>query len=207
MKNNIVVFKDKFQNIPPRYRGLSFDDFRVDNEDQKHIHRFAKYIISTFPEISQQGISIIFSGGVGTGKTMLAMIMMQELIRMDHEVCYESGYNFLNKLKEKAWHPRFTFQDALDYYKQFSLLIIDNFTKGAGLGCSVSSNEQQLLFELIEHRYQHKLNTILISNHNQEELTEIVGEALMSRIGEQGMTLTFNWDSYRKNKEPVCWIE
>jgi DNA replication protein DnaC len=199
--DNIVSLKSDFtQNIPARYTNLSFDDFMMDNIEQKFNRRFVECYVAFFPEISQRGMSIIFSGKEGTGKTMLAMIMKQALMKMGYTVHYETAF-FLNYLKEmnaKECHPKFCLKEALNYYKQFNLLIIDNFTCGTELEDSLTGCEKQLLFTIFDHRYQNNLSTILISNHSQQELIEHLGAPLVDRLGENGVILTFNWHSYRQ---------
>jgi DNA replication protein DnaC len=197
--NTFQVIQNEPLNIPLRYRDLHFDDFRIDNDEQKYIRYLAECFVSYFPKISQQGRSLIFHGAPGTGKTMLAMIMYQALIEQGHAVCYESAFLFFNHLEKKLLRADFILQDVLNYYQHFSLLIIDHLTDGAGLKETLTRNEQQMLFTIIDHRYQHCLSTMLISNHSKEELTEIIGGALMDRLSDDGLILTFNWDSYRNH--------
>lgn len=199
MNTNVEVVENQLMTVPLRYRGLTFDNFKISNEKQKIICDLVEMFVDTFSERSQDGSSLIFSGNSGTGKTMLAMIIYQSLIQVNYSVCYESAYPFLEKLKINEWRLNFNYKNILEIYKKSSLLILDNLIEGIGFE-DLSNREHQLLFSVIDERYNNKLSTILITNHNNENLTKIIGEACMGRILEKGITLNFGWDSYRQIK-------
>jgi DNA replication protein DnaC len=50
----------------------------------------------------------------------------------------------------------------------------------------------------INQRYINRLCTLIISNHSQDELVERLGEPTVGRLTENGITLAFNWKSYRQ---------
>ena len=58
--------------------------------------------------------------------------------------------------------------------------------------------EKQMLFTLIDMRYLEKLCTTVISNRSKEEIIERIGERTTDRLSENGITLAFTWESYRK---------
>lgn len=64
-----------------------------------------------------------------------------------------------------------------------------------------SDNEQHILFNVIDGRYQNALPTIIISNLTVEGVTSYLGERSMDRLREGGgRVLQFLWESYRKQK-------
>jgi DNA replication protein DnaC len=202
--NNIVVLSEGYQCIPSRYRGLDFDDYKVENEDQKRTLEFCKIYISEHGCLSPKGCSIIFSGGIGNGKTMLAMIMKQSLMKMGYAVQYESLSHFFNNLYDKVRNTDYSFQDAIDEYLNSTLLIIDDVVGGSDYEPNFSERDRQILFTIVDQRCQKNLSTIIISHYNLVELKNLLGDDIIDRLNENGFTLIFNWPSYRQ-RELVQW--
>lgn len=208
IKNNIFKLTTDFKGIPARFIGLTFEDFGIECEEQQKILRFCEEYVSRFDSITYKGQTIVFSGGVGTGKTMLAMLMKQALMKMGYAAHYESVSFFIDKIDKRAWHLKYTIHNIIDEYSNYPLLIIDDLTCGTGLVKSLSDRDRFFLSAIIEQRYQNNLSTILITNHDEEKLKEVLGDEMIKRLNEFGLTLTFNWDSYRQKKgNDTCWYE
>ncbi len=196
------LLKAKLLDMPCRYRGLDFNDFNIDYEDQKIIRLVSEQFVDAFRANVESGVSMIFMGGRGTGKTLLSMIIYQQLMQMGYLVCYESMYLFLKNIKMSEWAIRFDDIKTRDFYNNASLLILDNVANFSEGKATFSDREKELLFSVIDERYNNKRSTIVISNHNRATLTSIIGESCMDRLLEKGVALSFTWDSYR-NKQGI----
>lgn len=208
IKNNLLKLTIDFKGIPARYLGLTFEDLHIESEDQRKNYQFCEEYVLGFDSKTYKVKTIVFSGGVGTGKTMLAMIMKQTLMRMGHETYYESVSFFIEKVNKRAWHLKYSFLDIINEYLDYPLLIIDDLTCGAGFVKSLDERDRLLLFAILEQRYLNNLSTILITNHGEAKLREVLGVEMVNRIRACGLMLTFNWNSYRQTKgKDTCWYE
>lgn len=190
----------QLQKILPLYRDKIFSDFETKIDDQARIKKIAERYVETFSERLQEGSGLIFSGCPGTGKTLLSMIIYQALVEVGHSVSYERTLQFLRSLKDANFTSHSAYQSLLDHQKRIPLLIIDEVTKGyGGKGGCLADWEQQMLFDLIDLRYQLKLCTLVISNHTQSDIISRLGNSTIDRLFEKNVFLSFNWGSYRSD--------
>ena len=59
-------------NIPPRFSGKTLDAYITETNDQKLALETARAYVNGFPVNRKVGRCLVFLGGVGTGKTLLA---------------------------------------------------------------------------------------------------------------------------------------
>lgn len=75
-----------------------------------------------------------------------------------------------------------------------SLLVIDEV--GVAFG---TESERTIFYQIINGRYERVLPTVLVSNLAEKDLPASIGERAMDRLREGGgVTLVFDWESYRK---------
>ncbi len=79
---------------------------------------------------------------------------------------------------------------------KLDLLVIDEIGVQSG-----TDNERKILFEIIDSRYLQMAPTILLSNLEQTQVIDLVGERVVDRMYEnKGGVLTFNWPSHRAQR-------
>jgi DNA replication protein DnaC len=192
---------DKVQSMltttPPIFAGKTWDDFVVSYEGQKKVKQIAENFVLSFSDRLKDGTCLKFLGESGRGKTFLSLIICQALFHKGYSFCYEPSLRFLKIGQEQAFLSFHAFQQFLNSYKTPSLLVIDEAAEGCGTGGYPAPWERNMLNEIINLRYVHQLPTLMISNHTTEELIERLGEPTMGRLSENGITLVFNWKSYR----------
>ncbi|CNI29023.1 transposase/IS protein [Yersinia frederiksenii] len=138
---------------------------------------------------------MVMCGKPGTGKNHLALAIAQYVIRT-----HESSALFTTALRiarafKSTWSKTAdrTESEVIKIYTDPDLLIIDEV--GVQFG---SDTEKQILFEIINTRYEKMRPTILISNQTRDELSAFIGERVIDRMNDGGgCTLAFTWDSYR----------
>lgn len=139
------------------------------------------------------GMMVALVGGRGTGKTQMAVELMRAKTRQMKAAFFCSAMQFFMDIKN-------TYKDAskedeaaiIKRYQTPSLLVIDEIGKRGG-----SDWENNLLFELLNRRYNDMRDTVLIDNRSKVEFIETIGPSLASRMNECGGILECNWESFR----------
>lgn len=151
--------------------GLSFDHYVINYQWQKNARDKAKeYAIHIGNPQSAKWFTAV--GQVGSGKTMLASCIANELLHV--------GW----KVKMKSW-PEVARYTSADYYKEKEtlkeyqeapVLYLDDLFKG-----SPTTREISMAYEIINHRYKNNMPTIITSEKTPDEMIAI-DEAIWSRI-------------------------
>jgi DNA replication protein DnaC len=166
--------------IPRRYRLASFDTPPVSDMTgpaPRVVRDFARRIDE--PLDSGRGLWIF--GGVGTGKTTLAMIVSRLAIEAGRSVAIYSLPRLLAELRrtfdDDAQH---SYTELLDRLAGVDLLHIDD------VGAEQSSPwVLEQLYALINARYEEERSVILTTNIEQrEDLVDQIGERTVSRLQE-----------------------
>lgn len=179
--------KERYQRqVPERYWSESIDTYKTDTEER----RKAKAKAESFIEAVKCGKfqTIIFLGAVGTGKTHLASGIIYEcggLYRLAPAIVEEIR-------RAKSFSARETEADILDTYGRASLLVIDEIGRGV-----VAAEEQYMLYQIINERYNRRKPTVLISNQTKKEFLSYVGIAAADRLTESAQVVEFTGKSYR----------
>lgn len=185
-------------SVPERFRDKTFADFHVECTAQAEVKHFLETYAETFLDRLAEGASLIFFGKTGTGKSLLSYILYQYLIKKRIRVEHQPSLQFLRLLHEKQFESYHSFESRLSHYKALPFLIIDEATEGCGKGAHPADWERNLFRALIDVRYQAKRCTLIITNRNKKELIDRLGEPTVDRFSEKGISLAFNWNSYRQ---------
>lgn len=134
-------------------------------------------------------------GTRGNGKTQLAVALGLDQIRTHLKAArFTTATAFFMAIKS-TYKPTAT-DDEAEIIREFAkppLLLIDEIGKRGG-----SEWENNLLFELLNRRYNDEKDTILIDNRTVQEFTETIGPSLASRMNEGGGVVHCDWETFRK---------
>jgi DNA replication protein DnaC len=180
--------------IPPRFATQTLDGYKVTHTEQRFARSVCQAYASTWPEQYRKGGSLVFTGGPGTGKTHLACAIANEIMPSHMaSVAFGTVSQILRSIKSTyGGKSERTEEQAIAALLTPDLLIVDEV--GAQTG---SDHELQLMFEVINNRYQNLRPTILISNLNAEDLERFLGHRTMDRFRECGTVIAFTWQSHR----------
>ncbi|MNV76612.1 DNA replication protein DnaC [compost metagenome] len=149
---------------------------------------------SGFADVRKTGRGIILCGGVGTGKTHLAVGVIRQVTAAGFTALYavlldsfrsiKDTYRKDSSVTETAAMARLTAPD---------LLVLDEIGVQHG-----TDTERMLMFSILNERYNQMNPTILISNLAREPLEKYLGERAFDRMREGGgRMVVFDWESYR----------
>ena len=182
--------------IPHRFSGATFESYQCKSESQRKIFSGIQDYANGFEKNRANGTSVIMTGGVGTGKTHLAIATAYSVI-YDHKMTakYTSIDRVLIAIKSSFNKGSGISQQGIyDALRKPDLLILDE------IGAQHASEfEKLVMFDLINSRYEDMKPTLLISNLGIKEVIECVGDRVIDRLRENGgKSFVFDWNSHRR---------
>lgn len=157
-------FNNKFglANIPQEYLGKTFDDYEVDKNNEVAVKAAKK-----LAELTNKGA--YFYGNVGTGKTYLASIIAQEILKRGRNVIFATVPTISMQIRS-SYNNKTGYSEAQILEKLYKVptLILDDIgiEKPTRFVCSTLCN-------IFNERYNARLQTIMTSNYSLKEMAEI----------------------------------
>lgn len=177
--------------IPTRFVEKSLDNFAVKDAWQAQAKAKVKNYIDNLEQYADQGRSLIFLGNVGTGKTHLAVSLLKAFLQKGGSGVFLSVSDLILDIRD-SW-GKGSAREKIELYASADLLVLDEVGVQAG-----TENERQILFSIINRRYNEVKPTVLISNLNIQGFKDFVGKRIFDRLKENGGDLiAFTGNSYR----------
>lgn len=156
---------------------------------------------SNIVEEVQRGLNIVItSTTVGNGKTSWAVRLLQRYLAetaldgrmvekgmfvVSAQLLTEFGdYNYFQTMKE--------FLERFEKLKTCDLLVIDEIGGG-----SLTKASYPYLYDLVNYRVDNNLSTIYTTNYTDEEVINLLGQRLYSRIYDTSVVLEFEASNVR----------
>lgn len=194
------------RGLPKRYTSTRWEDVppaaHADDADARR-HDLAYRTTRRFADVliagREPGLSLMFNGGTGTGKTSLACALANALLDAGHTMEYMTAIEFFRRMKacfgDRGSHE--TELSIMASLKVPDLLILDEVGRGFK-----SPAEQLWLFDVIDQRYREGRSMVLISNLQGAKLRDGLGDAAYSRMEQacRNLLLDFTWPDFRPAK-------
>jgi DNA replication protein DnaC len=177
-----------------RFQDRTLDRFVVTHVAQERALCFARAYVAQFDQVLTTGRSAIFVGKPGTGKTHLAAGIGLALMARHYHVLFLTVLRALRLVKD-TWSrgSEWTESEVVARLARPDLLILDEIGMQFG-----SRTEENILFDVLNERYESRRPTLLISNLVVDEVRDVMGERIWDRLREDGGDIvTFDWVSYR----------
>ena len=171
----------------------------------RHIERLESKIFgpgsemcdSMWPKVQTGDCILILAGTRGAGKTLIATEWAKRRSEDGKSAGrYAKCADIISDIKA-TWHDGGksigTEQDVLRRYRTAKYLVIDEFhERGA------SEWEARTLINILDHRYDAMLATVLIANLSLTEVQQNINPSILDRANETGGLVVCDWPSYRK---------
>jgi DNA replication protein DnaC len=195
--------------IPKRYSNCSFDNFETHNDSHRRAKKLSQQFVKEYPALNA---GLLFIGPCGVGKTHLSVAIINELIKKKGAACYFYDFRELIRNIQSSYAPdsQITESDILYPIFMKDVLILDE------LGAKrTTAWVDEMVFYIINHRYNHKKLTLFTSNYLDSEddvedtreaffknkddsLLDRIGTRLRSRLYEMCKVVSIEGDDYRK---------
>ena len=169
--------------IPKRFIAKSFKTFECgDNKSLLTAKTISEDFVESLEENLAKGRCLIYVGNVGVGKTHLACSVANQAVRSGYSTFFASVSKLI-RLVRSSWGTREE-QAVIDNLIALDLLIIDEIGVQAG-----TENERNILFDVINGRYENMKSTIVITNLDRAQLKDYLGDRIIDRLRENGGTI------------------
>ncbi len=147
---------------------MTFETFRPDGNSLNPIKpKNLRQVFEKAKQFARQGSGwLVLMGGYGTGKTHLAAAIANDRVGRGDSVLFVVVPDLLDYLRATfAPMSRITYDDRFESVRNAPFLILDDL--GAQ---SATAWAQEKLFQLLNHRYNEQLATVITTNRDMDEI-------------------------------------
>lgn len=181
--------------IPAEFAKCSFDDYRIENEEQMANLEVCKRFSEDWISGANRRDWLVLAGNVGNGKTHLAAAIINDIIERSPEgtARYMSASSVLRTLRSGPYGSE---QSILDELSSFpGLMVMDD------LGWQQGNDADRLaVAEVIAGRYAEGKPLIIITNADLKSVSRFVGEQAFDRMRQRAMFVSFTGESHRRRQ-------
>lgn len=178
--------------LPARFIGRTLESFNAESQDQMRALAVSRDFVADWKNVYKKGLWLVFSGKPGTGKSHLAVAILQALMP-EYVGRYMTCMELFQKIRS-TWRKDsdLSEEQVINELASTPLLVIDEIGVQNG-----TDSEILHLFDVLDKRYRDMMPTILLTNQNKDGFRQFVGDRVYDRMTECAKWVPFTWDSYR----------
>lgn len=178
---------DKFAKcgLGTEYLGCSFGSFRTDSPGQLKMKNSAMKFCTDVK--GGKPMNLVLSGSCGTGKTHICAAILREFAGYVREYAYDLPvystirYATIFGISDELYRSP-SRSSVLSGYRNYDILVIDE----VGRQVNRFENEADLLFQIVDARYQAGKSTVFATNIKGKKIGSYFNEATASRLKASG---------------------
>lgn len=193
--------------MPVEHIGAGFSNWQAVGGGDKQLATRIQNIVNfgqNYAATYQRGhANILLTGSTGTGKTKLACLIANEIIRCNYTprmtVIFKRSADIQREFKD-CWNKSSVESDIayLARLGRATVLIIDEVGEGdTGFSDKAADADRERLSDLIDRRYKAGLPTIITTNLTPNDFYAHVGHRAADRLRQNMIEVACNWKSYR----------
>lgn len=184
------------KDVPPRYANATVTIPEIAEWVKDLVATAAATTRSGCPTV-HTGPSLLILGITGTGKTHQAYGAIRALAASGVQCSWlaTTAADLYAALRPR---PKVDAEQEFRRYADAKLLILDDL--GAAKGTEWT---EEINYRLINHRYEHKLPTLITSNVLPKDLREALGERVLSRLVEMAARVSMKGEDRRRGLRPA----
>lgn len=172
------------------YQRLDWKDYAGPPKLLGHVDKY----LDRRDQFLKRGMGLYFMGTLGTGKTMLANLVLKELVK-DGYRCWATTFSQTVEMFTAGWSDK----ADKDYFQQkfinSQVLLLDDVGKELR---GTRINLAETTFDaILRQRVQSGRTTIITTNMTPTDLEDGYGAAILSLIREKSLELVFDGGDYR----------
>ena len=192
-------------DIPGEHINADFSQWVAGGDDQirarvAKIINFAKHYAANY---RKGHANILLTGNTGTGKTKLACLIVNEIVRQRYYAQMTVAFKRSGQIQHeiKATWDKTSSDSAATYIERLSrstALIIDEVGEGDTSAVDKwADKDREQLSAIIDRRYQLRLPTIITTNMTEKEFYDHMGDRASDRLRQNIVQIPCVWPSYR----------
>jgi len=214
-------------SLPSRFKDATWDDFiaderilessyvsRLNENGKRYTNEQLRQIVVKIQRVKQQclrikeqildGLSVmtVFTGNTGTGKTLLACIIANDILNAEKTVHYHNASHLVTTITDSE-----DYSGSIYKYASCDLLIIDNLA-----GIPSTDNTKRILTDMVDVVYMNSKSLIMISPYPIDNIkhayyTPVLYDRLFSGINKEMFNIVFDWQSMRGSQFSIGAIK
>ena len=176
-------------NLGERFSNRTFGNF--DPRRDQNAFNVCRNYANDEEIFNKKKNSLLILGGVGSGKTHLAAAISNTLIDRGIPVLFNTYSEHLERIREE--YDKTGQKKHLSMMKNTPMLVLDDIGKERK-----NSWTQQILFDVVNYRYEHLLPIIITTNFDADGLANHCEQAVWSRLYEMSSAIETGGEDYRQ---------
>lgn len=172
------------------YQRLDWSDYQGDEQANNLVQSY----IAEHKKFISRGLGLLFTGPFGTGKTMLANLVLKDLVKHGYR-CYATTFSSMISMFTSGWKSFEEQQLFESRIKNSQVLLLDDVGKEFKTKTKLS---ESTFDDVLRTRIQTGRPTLMTTNMSLADMREGYGSAVLSLLQETSISHTFKGNDFRE---------